>query len=111
MIGLIILAGITGCAAGAGFQVIEHNIIVSEYTDDQAQSVAIVRGVARNTGVWPLEDCGVSVTFYDFEGNKLGVYSSSCKRLEPGGNWSFNIELKGPEVWKVGRYSLSTFSK
>jgi len=111
LIGLILIAGITGCATGTGFQVIEHNIIVSEYTADVAQSVAVVKGVATNTGAWPVEDCGVRVTFYDFEGNKLNVYSSSCKHLEPGENWSFYVELKGREAWKVGKYSLTTFSK
>ena len=111
LLGLVLLAGITGCAAGAGLQVIRHSIVVSEYTTDAAQSVALVKGVATNTGAWPLEDCGVSVTFYDFEGNKLDICSSSCRRLEPGENWNFNVELKGQEVWKVGKYSLSTFSK
>ncbi|MCX6001124.1 MAG: FxLYD domain-containing protein [Chloroflexi bacterium] len=105
------LAGIAGCTSGTGIQVIEHNIVVSEYTTDAAQSVAVVKGVARNTGAWPLEDCGVSVTFYDFEGNKLDVYSSSCKRLEPGEDWNFSVELKGQEAWQVGKYSISTFSK
>ena len=111
LVGLILLADITGCTAGTGFQVIEHNIVVSEYTADKAHSVAVVRGVARNTGAWPLEGCGVSVTFYDYEGNKLDVYSSSCKRLEPGENWNFNVELKGQEAWEVGKYSISTFIK
>ena len=111
LVALMLLAGTTGCTAGTGFQVIEHNIVVSEYTADKAQSVAFVRGVARNTGAWPLEDCGVSVTFYDYEGNKLDVYSSSCRRLEPGENWNFNAELKGQNAWKVARYSLSTFIK
>jgi hypothetical protein len=111
LVALMLLTGTTGCTAGTGFQVIEHNIVVSEYTADEAQSVAVVRGVARNTGAWPLEDCGVSVTFYDYEGNKLDVYSSSCRRLEPGENWNFHAELKGQNAWKVARYSLSTFIK
>lgn len=111
LLGLILLAGITGCAAGTGFQVIEHSIVISEYTTDAAQSSAVVKGVARNTGVWPLEDCGVTVAFYDFEGNKLDVYSSVCKRLGPGEDWNFSVELRGQQAWKVGKYSLSTFSK
>jgi hypothetical protein len=111
LVALMLLAGLTGCATSADFQVIEHNIVISEYTADEAQSVAVVRGVARNTGVYPLEGSGVSVTFYDYQGNKLDVYSSSCKRLEPGQHWNFSVELKGQEAWKVGKYSLSTFSK
>lgn len=108
---LILVAVIAGCTSGGGFQVIEHNIVISEYAADEAQSVAVVRGVARNTGAWPLEGCGVSVIFYDYEGNKLGVYSGNCQHLEPGENWNFHIELRGREAWKVGRYSLSTFIK
>lgn len=111
LIGIITLAGITGCAGVTGFRVIEHNIVVSEYTADAAQSVAVVRGVAANTGAWPLESCVVGVTFYDFAGNKLDECSTSRKGLGPGENWSFNLELKGQQAWKVARYSLSAFSK
>lgn len=111
LVGLMLLADFTGCASGTGFQVIEHNIIVSEYAASEAQSIAVVKGVAQNTGAWPLEDCGVSVTFYDYQGNKLGVYSSSRKRLEPGENWDFTVEFKGQEVWKVARYTISAFNK
>jgi hypothetical protein len=111
LVGLVMLAGIMGCTDTTGFQVIEHNIVVSEYMADAEQSVAAVRGVATNSGAWPLEGCGVSVTFYDLAANKLDVYSSSCKRLGPGENWSFNVELKGQQAWKVARYSLSTFNK
>lgn len=109
--GLLMVAGSAGCAAGENFQVVEHSIVISEYSADASQSVAVVKGVARNTGPWPLEGCGVSVTFYDYQGNKLDVYSSSCTRLEPGGDWGFSVELKGQEAWKVGRYSLATFCK
>lgn len=111
LVALVLLAGMNGCTAGTGFQIIEHSIVVSEYEADQAQSAAVVRGVARNEGAWPLEDCGVSVTFYDYDGNKLDVYSSSCKYLEPGENWNFNVELRGQEAWKVSRYNISKFTK
>lgn len=111
LVGLITLAGFSGCTGATGFQVIEHNIVVSEYTTDVTQSVAVVRGVAANTGSWPFEDVGVSVTFYDFAGNKLDVFSSTCKRLGPGENWNFSVELKGQQAWKVARYSLAAFSK
>ncbi len=111
LVGLILLSVVAGCTSGTGFQVIEHNIVVSEYTADEAQSVAVVRGMARNTGAWPLEGCGVRVTFYDYEGNKLDELSSSCQRLEPGESCNFSVELKGPGAWKVGKYSLSTFKK
>ena len=111
LLGLVLLASITECTTGTGLQVIQRSIVVSEYTTDAEQSVAVVKGVATNTGAWPLEDCGVSVTFYDFEGNKLDICSSSCRRLEPGENWNFSVELKGQEAWQVGKYSISTFSK
>ena len=109
--GFMLLAGITGCSSATDFQVVEHSIIVTEYAGDPVESVAVVKGVARNTGYWPLEGCGVSVTFYDYQGNKLDVYSNSCQRLGPGENWNFNAVLKGPEAWKVARYGLSTFNK
>ena len=100
-----------GCTPGAGYRVIEHSIVISEYSDDEAQSVAEVRGVASNTGMWPLQNCGVTVTFYDYEGNKLDVSSSSCRELAPGEDWDFKIELRGRQAWSVARYSLSTFTK
>jgi hypothetical protein len=108
---LVPVALITACTPGAGFQVIEHNIVISEYAADEAQSVAAVSGVARNTGAWPLEGCGVTVIFYDYEGNKLDVSSSSCQKLGPGENWDFKVELKGRPAWRVARYSVSTFTR
>jgi hypothetical protein len=108
---LLLLSVFTGCNVGTSFHVLEHNIIVSEYVADAAQSNALVKGVAKNIGPWLVEECGVSVTFYDYRGNTLAVRSSSCKRLEPGQSWNFTVELKGQDAWKVGNYSLSAFSK
>lgn len=108
---LLLISVYTGCNAETSFHVLEHNIIVSEFVSDATQSSALVKGVAKNTGAWPVEECGVSVTFYDYQGNTLGVCSSICRRLEPGESWNFKVELKGQDAWKVGKYSLSTFRK
>lgn len=111
MTALSLISIFTGCSVGTSFQVIEHNIIVSEFSAGGAQSSALVRGVARNTGPWPVENCGVSVIFYDYQRNTLGAYSSSRERLEPGEDWNFQVELKGQDSWKVARYSLTASAK
>lgn len=108
---LLSIFGFAACNPGTAFQVVEHSITVSEYTADLTQSAATVKGVAKNTGNWPVEDWGVSVTFYDYQGNKLVVLSESPKHLEPGEAWEFKVELKGPDAWKVAKYDIATFHK
>ncbi len=99
------------CISGNELQVTEHHIVVQEYTGDTTQSSALVRGTARNTGRWNIRDCRVSVSFYDYKGNVLGVLTDSKPLLSPSESWSFRIELKGKDAWNVARYSLTTSNK
>ncbi|MFA5079883.1 MAG: FxLYD domain-containing protein, partial [Dehalococcoidia bacterium] len=74
---------------------------------DVAQSSATVEGQAQNMLAWPLDNCKICVTFYDYAGNSLGVYSDSIGRFEPGKVWSFKIALRGNDAWKVARYDIT----
>jgi hypothetical protein len=91
----------------AAVKVIKHDIKVAEFTSDVTQSSAIVEGQAQNTLLWPVDECRLCVTFYDYQGNSLGVISDSVKRLEPGQMWNFRAALNGSDAWKVARYDVS----
>jgi hypothetical protein len=104
---LILIPLLPACSPVAAVRVIKHDITVTELTADVTQSTAIVEGQAQNTLPWPLEGCRICVTFYDYQGNSLGVVSDSMKRLEPGQVWNFRVALKGGDAWKVARYDLS----
>jgi len=104
---LLLIPCINACSPASAIKVIKHNIQVSEFTADVAQSSATVEGQARNTLLWPVDECRLCVTFYDYEGKSLGTYSNSLKRLEPGQVWNFRVALNGSDAWKVARYDIS----
>jgi len=104
---LVLILCINACSPASAVKVIKHNIQVSEFTSDVIQSSAVVEGQAQNTLLWPVDECRICVTFYDYEGKSLGIYSDSLKRLEPGQVWNFRVALKGSDAWKVARYDIS----
>lgn len=99
------------CSPGSHLQVLQHNITVNEFTADAAQSVATVKGIVKNQGIWPVQSCTVIADFYDYKGYKIGTYSDTLQRLEPGQTCDFKVELKGTEAWKVATYSVSVVGK
>jgi S-adenosylhomocysteine hydrolase len=107
----IFATGAMACIAGNELQVMEHHIIVQEYSGDMTQSSAVVSGTAGNTGNWNIRDCKVSVSFYDYKGNVLAVISDGRPVLGPGETWGFKIELTGKSAWSVARYSITSSNK
>jgi hypothetical protein len=107
LLSLILVPCLNACSPVNGVRVVRHDIQVAEFTADVTQSAATVQGQAQNTLLWARDDCRICVTFYDYGGNSLGVFSDSIKRLEPGQVWNFRVELKGADAWKVARYDIS----
>jgi len=107
LLALILITCLFACSPATAVRVIKHDITVAEFTADVAQSAATVQGQAQNTLLWPLDECRICVTFYDYQGNSLGVISDSIKRLEPGQVWNFKAALIGSDAWKVARYAVS----
>ncbi len=104
---LVILLGLMACSVVNDVKIIKHEIVVAEFTADISQSAATVEGQAQNMFWWPIENCKICVTFYDYTGNSLGVLSDSIERLGPGRVWNFKVSLKGGDAWKVARYDIS----
>ena len=107
LLSLILIPCLNACSPVNGIRVVKHDIQVAEFTADVTQSAATVEGQAHNTLPWPLDNCKICVTFYDYGGNSLGVFSDGIKRLEPGQVWDFRVTLKGSDAWKVARYDVS----
>lgn len=103
----IVLICLPACSSVNAVKIIKHEIVVAEYTADVSQSTATVEGQAQNTFLWPLGYCKICVTFYDYAGNSLGVFSDSIERLESGQVWNFSVALTGGDAWKVARYDIS----
>lgn len=99
------------CSADSQIQVLQHNITINEFTADAAQSVATVKGVVQNQGIWPVQNCTVIADFYDYQGYKIGTCSESLQRIDPGQSADFKVEMKGSEAWKVAMYSVSVVCK
>jgi hypothetical protein len=107
LLSLILFTCLNACSPVNAVRVIKHDILVAEFTADVTQSAATVEGQAQNTLWWPIDECRICVTFYDYGGNSLGVFSDSIKRLEPGQVWNFKVVLNGSYAWKVARYDIS----
>jgi hypothetical protein len=103
----ILLLCLPACSPVNAVKIIKHDIVVAEFTADVSQSTATVEGQAQNTFLWPLDNCKICVTFYDYTGNSLGIFSDSIERLEPGQVWNFSAVLTGGDAWKVARYDIS----
>lgn len=104
---LILFICLTACSHVTAVKIIKHEIVVAEFTADVSQSTATVGGQAQNTFMWPLDNCKICVTFYDYAGNSLGIFSDNIERLEPGQVWNFSAVLTGGDAWKVARYDIS----
>jgi len=102
---------LSACLPTPQVQILEHSITVNEFTADIGQSTAVVRGVVRNQYVWPVQNCVVTVDFFDYQGGKIGTYSDTLSRMEPGQAWNFKVELKGAEAWKAAWYRISIANK
>jgi hypothetical protein len=107
LLSLILIPCLSACSPVNGVKVIKHDIQVAEFTADVTQSAAIVEGQGQNTLLWAVDDCRICVTFYDYAGNSLGVFTDGIKRLEAGQVWNFRVALKGGDAWKVARYDVS----
>jgi hypothetical protein len=86
---------------------------VREFTGslNKVESMATVTGTARNNGNSMIQDCVISVTFYDKEKNVVGVSNSSKQRMDPGEIWNFTVQLKGSDAWKVLSYEIEALNK
>ena len=70
---LLVSSIFVACSPDAQLQVLQHNITINEFTADAAQSVATVKGVIKNQGIWPVQNCTVIADFYDYQGYKIGT--------------------------------------
>jgi len=101
------------CSTGAGLEIISHQLTARQFTGDlnSTGSVAIVSGVAKNTGKAPVSSPVIEVTFYDDQKNIVGSASTSRGFLEPGEIWNFSAQLTSPDAWKARDYRLTASAK
>lgn len=101
------------CAAGAGLDIISHQLSVRQFTGDlnSTKSVAIVSGLARNNNKAPISNPVIEVTFFDSQKNIIGIASASRGFLEPGETWNFSVQLTSPDAWKAREYQITGLAK
>lgn len=102
---------LVACSVGTPLRILERSITVQEFTADPEQSSATVKGIARNEGGWPIQECTISVSFFDYQGKNVGTHTELRQWLEAGETWDFSATLKGKDAWQVARYTLSTACK
>jgi hypothetical protein len=105
---LCVLPGMA-CNTSTGLDIISHQLTARQFTGDlnSTKSVAIVSGVARNTGKAPIINPVIEVIFYDDQRNIIGNASTSREFLEPGETWNFSTQLISADAWKVRDYRVT----
>lgn len=115
-IGLLLAAQLLftiSCSSGSDLQITSHTITVREFTGDlnTVQSVATVTGTARNKGNSVIQDCVISVIFYDGQRNVVGTSTATRESLDANEVWNFTVQLKGQDAWKVLSYDIEALGR
>ena len=110
---ILLMLPVLACSAGAGLEIISHQLSVRQFTGDlnSTKSVAIVSGVAKNAGKAPIDNPVIEVTFYDDQKNIIGSASTSRGFIEPGEIWNFSAQLTSPDAWKARDYRVTASAK
>lgn len=112
---ILVLAAalLISCSSGPGFRLLKHELTVRQFPGNlpQTQSMAAVTGTATNPGNTTVAGCLITVTFYDYEKNKLGIATASKESLSPGEMWNFSVQITGPDAWKARSYSIVPSNK
>lgn len=99
-----------GCMAASNLKILNSELTSREFTGDLnvRNSMSVVTGAAMNTAGNTINNCVVTVTFYDAQRNSLGVASAERESLGAGETWNFAVQLTGPDAWKARSYDVGT---
>lgn len=108
---LVLCLTLSSCTSKPALEVLHHSITVREFTADRSQSTATVTGIARNSSKSKINECCITVTFYDCQGTALATETAVKEQMAPAEVWDFKVVLKGEEAWEVARYTLSATNR
>jgi coenzyme F420-reducing hydrogenase beta subunit len=90
-------------------KIVSSELTSREFTGDLnvRSSVSVVTGIARNTKDTSINNCVITVTFYDAQRNNIGVATTSRELLGAGENWDFTAQLTSADAWKARSFDIS----
>lgn len=98
------------CISASSIKIVDSHLTAREFTGDLniKSSMAVVSGSAKNTRDAAINNCVISITFYDAQRNNIGVASATRQSLNAGETWNFIVQLTGPDAWKARSYDINT---
>jgi hypothetical protein len=96
------------CISASNLQIVDSQLTAREFTGDLnlKRSMAVVSGTAKNNKDLSIKNCVISITFYDAQGNNIGVASATRESLSAGETWNFIVQLTSPDAWKARSYDI-----
>lgn len=109
----LLIVNLIACSSGSGFRILKNELTVRQFPGNSplTQSMAAVTGTATNPGESAIEECVITVIFYDDEKNKLGTGTATRPSLGPGEIWNFAVQITGPDAWKARTYDIIPSNK
>jgi hypothetical protein len=98
-----------GCISTSDLKIVSSQLTSREFTGDLniRNSMSVVTGVARNTKAASINNCEITVTFYDAQHNNIGVATTSRELLGAGETWNFTAQLTSADAWKARSFDIS----
>lgn len=84
--------------------VVDQNVIAIY---DEKQSSYALTGKVSNVSDAQYYDIEIEYTFYDKEGNVIGVASDYLEKLDEGKTWKFDVEYVGADSSDIISYELT----
>jgi hypothetical protein len=100
----------SGCISTSDLKIVSSELTSREFTSDLnvRSSMSVVTGVARNTRGTSINNCVITVIFYDAQRNSIGVATTSRESLGAGETWNFVAQLTSADAWKARGYDIRT---
>ncbi|MCX6007487.1 MAG: FxLYD domain-containing protein [Chloroflexi bacterium] len=98
------------CISASNLKIIDSQLTAREFTGDLniKSSMAVVSGTAKNSKDSSINNCVISVIFYDAQKNNIGVASATRQSLDAGETWNFIVQLTSSDAWKARSYDINT---
>ena len=74
---------------------------------DKDQNSYVLTGKVSNISDRPYYDIEIEYTFYDKDGNVIGVASDYLEELDEGKTWKFDVEYVGASSGDIISYELT----
>lgn len=110
IISIVPVACIIALISFTGFDDIDKDLLVDRNITalyDEKSNSYVLTGKVSNNSDDDYSDIEIEYTFYDEDGNVIGVASDYLEELEDGKTWKFSVEYFGVGAKDIASYELT----